>query len=257
MERSAQGCRRRFSRFPLTSPVEADGGDGNVSGTSWGMDLGCGGVRISAPQPLPKGRRLLVRLQAPWGPLAREAEVAWTGLPGALAGPTQGRAHGLRFLVPLPAGALRGLSHAPCPNRSLPGPEERTVPIETVSLPDVPIAGGGLFVRCPDPFPLGSPVCLRLLPPGGPSLRLAGRVVWANAGGRNPFPAGMGVQILECQAQERARLRALLEQQATPGRPGMVEAWYAVRPGQPSDAWPSRRGVLRSGPRREEDGASR
>ncbi len=244
MERFGQGCRRRFPRFPLASTVEAGGADGKVSWTGWGMDLGCGGLRISAPAPLPEGRRLLVRLQAPAGPLAREAEVSWTGLRAGLAGPAPGRPHGLRFLVPLPAAVVQTLTQTPSPGRSVADPQERTVPTEAVTLPDIPIAGGGLFVRCPDPLPLGSLVHLSLLPPEGPALRLAGRVVWANPGGRNPFPAGMGVQLLECPPQEALRLKALVERQGTSGRPAMAEAWYAVRPGQPATAWPSRRPVL-------------
>jgi len=144
---------------------------------------------------------------------------------------------GPRLLLPVKAvPGWGGLSAGP--------PQERTVPAENVTLPDIPIAGGGLFVRCPDPSRLGSLVRLRLLSPEGPALQLAGRVVWENAGGRNPFPAGMGVQLLECPPEARARLRTLLERPATAECPGMAEAWYAVRPGQPSDAWSSRRCVV-------------
>jgi len=144
---------------------------------------------------------------------------------------------GPRLLLPVKAvPGWGGLSAGP--------PQERTVPAENVTLPDIPIAGGGLFVRCPDPSRLGSLVRLRLLSPEGPALQLAGRVVWANAGGHNPFPPGMGVQVLECPPQEGLRLKALLERQAVSGRPTMAEAWYAVRPGQRGDAWPSRRSVL-------------
>ena len=244
MERLGQGCRRRFPRFPLGSTMEAGGADGKVSWTGWGMDLGSGGLRISAPAPLPEGRRFLVRLQTPAGPLAREAEVCWTGLRAGLAGPVPGRPHGLRFLVPLPEAIVRALTRPPAPGRSTPPPQERTVPIEAVTLPDIPIAGGGLFVQCPDPFPLGSLVHLRLLPPEGPALHLAGRVVWANAGGHNPFPPGMGVQVIECPPEEAARLKALLERQAVPGRPAMAAAWYALRPGQAAHALPSRGSVI-------------
>jgi Tfp pilus assembly protein PilZ len=123
-------------------------------------------------------------------------------------------------------------------------PQERTIPAESVTLPDIPIAGGGLFVQCPDPSRLGSLVRLRLLSPGGSALDVVGRVVWENAGGRNPFPLGMGVQLLVCPAEARATLRTLLEQRAVAGRPGMAEAWYAVRPKQPSDPLSSRRSVV-------------
>jgi Tfp pilus assembly protein PilZ len=244
MNRFGQGCRRRFPRFPLASAVEAGGDDGKVSCTSWGVDLGCGGVRISAPALLPEGRRFLVRLPTPAGPLARDAEVTWTALRAGLAGPTPGRPHGLRFLVPLPAATVLALTRIPSPEPSVPVPQERTIPAEAVSLPDIPIAGGGLFVRCPDPSPLGSLVRLRLLTPEGPPLSLAGRVVWANAGGHNPFPAGMGVQILEEPGHEWTRLRTLLERQVPPERPRMAEAWYAIRAGQPGKGWRSRGPVL-------------
>lgn len=244
MGRTARECRRRFPRFPLASAVEAGADDGTLSWSSWGVDLGCGGVRISTPALLPEGRRFLVRLHTPAGPLARDAEVAWTAVRAGLAGPTRGRPQGLRFLVPLPAAAVLALSRTFSPQRPVLDPQERVVPADAVSLPNIPIAGGGLFVRCPDPSPLGSLVRLRLLLPESPPLSLAGRVVWANAGGHNPFPAGMGVQILECPPHECTRLRALLEHRVPPERPRMAEAWYAIRPGPPGEGWPRQRSVL-------------
>lgn len=123
-------------------------------------------------------------------------------------------------------------------------PQERIVPAENVILPDIPIVGGGLFVRCPDPSRLGSLVRLRVHCPGGPALLLVGQVVWENTGGRNPFPAGMGVQLLECPPEARATLCTLLAQRAPARGPGMAEAWYAVPPGQSSDALSSRRRVV-------------
>jgi Tfp pilus assembly protein PilZ len=165
---------------------------------------------------------------------SREMHPECAGGCASLPAPPPGRP---RFLFPLEAVPGRG-------GLSAGRPQERTVPAENVTLPDIPIAGGGLFVRCPDPSRLGSLVSLRLLSPGGPPLHLVGQVVWENAGGRNPFPAGMGVQLLECPPEARATLRTLLERHATAGGPGMAEAWYAVRPGQPSDALPSRRCVV-------------
>lgn len=181
--------------------------DGKHSFASREMHPGCAGIRASAPALPPEGPKLLLPLKAAPGRAAWGVEVAWEDL-------SAGR------------------------------PQERTVPAENVTLPDIPIAGGGLFVRCPDPSRLGSLVRLRLHSPGGPALHLLGQVVWENAGGRNPFPAGMGVQLLECPPEARARLRTLLEQHAPARGPGMAEAWYAVRPGQPSEALPSRRCVV-------------
>ena len=181
--------------------------DGKDSFASREMHPGCAGIRACAPAPPPEGPKLLLPLKAPPGRSAWGVEVAGEGL-------------------------------------SAGHPQERTVPAENVTLPDIPIAGGGLFVQCPDPSRLGSLVRLRLLPPGEPPLHLVGRVVWENAGGRNPFPAGMGVQLLVCPPEARASLQTLLERRAVAGRPGMAEAWYAVRPGQPSDAWPSKRCVV-------------
>jgi Tfp pilus assembly protein PilZ len=244
MERLGQGCRRRFPRFPAAGTVETGEGNGTLPRTSRATDLGCGGVRISAPALFPEGRQLLVRFRTPGGALAREAEVAWAGVEVGGAANSTGWPHGLRFLAPLPAATVLALAHVPAPGRATPEVPERTVPLDAVSLPDIPIARGGLFVRCPDPFPLGSLVHLRLLPPEGPALHLAGRVVWANAGGHNPFPPGMGVQVIECPPEEAARLKALLERQAVPGRPAMAAAWYALRPGQAAHALPSRRCVL-------------
>jgi Tfp pilus assembly protein PilZ len=244
MERLGQGCRRRFPRFPAAGTVETGEGNGTLPRTSRATDLGCGGVRISAPALFPEGRQLLVRFRTPGGALAREAEVAWAGVEVGGAANSTGWPHGLRFLAPLPAATVLALAHVPAPGRATPEVPERTVPLDAVSLPDIPIARGGLFVRCPDPFPLGSLVHLRLLPPEGPALHLAGRVVWANAGGHNPFPPGMGVQVIECPPEEAARLKALLERQAVPGRPAMAAAWYALRPGQAARALPSRRCVL-------------
>lgn len=121
---------------------------------------------------------------------------------------------------------------------------ERTVPLEAVSLPDIPIVGGGLFVRCADPHPLGRLVHLRLLPPEGPPLHLTGRVVWANTGGRNPFPTGMGLQLLTPPPGEAERLVALVERGGSAGRPAMAEAWYAVRPGRQATPSPARPRVV-------------
>lgn len=121
---------------------------------------------------------------------------------------------------------------------------ERTVPLEAVSLPDIPISGGGLFVRCTDPHPLGRLVRLRLLPPDGPPLHLTGRVVWANPGGRNPFPTGMGLQLLASPPGEAERLAALLERGGAAGRPAMAEAWYAVRPARQATPSPARPRVV-------------
>jgi hypothetical protein len=121
---------------------------------------------------------------------------------------------------------------------------ERTVPLEAVSLPDIPITGGGLFVRCADPHPLGRVVHLRLVPPEGPPLHVAGRVVWANPGGRNPFPTGMGLQLLALPPGEPERLAALLERGGPAGRPAMAEAWYAVPPSRQAAPSPARPRVV-------------
>lgn len=241
VEHATHGCRRRFPRFPVAGTVEAGEGNGRDPWTSRATELGCGGVRISAPAPFPEGRRLLVRVRMPGGTLlAREAEVAWTAptMGPLAAGP--GRPHGLRFLVPLPAATVLALAYASAPGLATAEAPERTVPLEAVSLPDIAIAGGGLFIRCPDPHPLGRLVHLRLLPPEGPPLHLTGRVVWTNPGGRNPFPAGMGVRLLGSPPGEADRLAALLEREGSAGRPAMAEAWYAVRPGRAAAPAPGR-----------------
>lgn len=244
VEHVAQDGRRRFPRFPAAGTVETGEGNGTLPRTSRATDLGCGGVRISAPALFPEGRQLLVRFRTPGGALAREAEVAWAGVEVGGAANSTGWPHGLRFLAPLPAATVLALAHVPAPGRATPEVPERTVPLDAVSLPDIPIVGGGLFVRCSDPHLLGRLVRIRLLPPQGPPFHLTGRVVWANPGGRNAFPAGMGVRLLASPPGEAERLAALLEQAGTAGRPAMAEAWYALRPGQAARALPSRRCVL-------------
>ncbi|MBI4390545.1 MAG: PilZ domain-containing protein [candidate division NC10 bacterium] len=121
---------------------------------------------------------------------------------------------------------------------------ERTVSLEAVSLPDIPITGGGLFVLCDDPPPLGRLVPLRLLLPEGPPLHLTGRVVWTNPGGRNPFPTGMGLRLLGSPPGEAERLAALLERGGAVARPAMAEAWYAVRPARQATPSPARPRVV-------------
>lgn len=244
VEQVAEGCRRRFPRFPVAGTVETGELDGTLTWTSRVTDLGCGGVRISAPAPFPEGRRLLVRFRIPGGALVREAGVAWTGPGVGAVATSSGRPHGLSFLVPLPAATVLALAHVPAPSRATPEAPERTVPLETVSLPDIPITGGGLFVRCADPHPLGRLVHLRLLLPEGPPLHLTGRVVWTNPGGRNPFPTGMGLRLLGSPPGEAEWLAALLERGGAIGRAAIAEAWYAVRPARQATPSPARPRVV-------------
>jgi hypothetical protein len=86
-----------------------------------------------------------------------------------------------------------------------------------LGLPVENISPGGLFVRCDEPLPVGTPVALELTRPGlSPTLKLTGRTVGlvkAEAGS----PAGMRIQFDPVPQDVAARLQRLLGDLAPAG----------------------------------------
>jgi len=70
------------------------------------------------------------------------------------------------------------------------------------------VSKGGIFVKTEDPFPLDSPIHLRLILPSETTpLEIEGRVVWINPKGRkNAFPKGMGIQFVKMDDTARGKL---------------------------------------------------
>ena len=67
------------------------------------------------------------------------------------------------------------------------------------------ISGGGIFVRTAQPLPLNRGVRLRFTLPGIPHrFDVSGIVVWSNPGsGRSSLPSGMGIKMVNLDAQSR------------------------------------------------------
>ena len=75
------------------------------------------------------------------------------------------------------------------------------------------ISAMGIFIRTNSPESPGTHLCLRFTPPGGETLELEGEVIWINPLRPGEFDCepGMGVQFVELDEQQRARVLHLVK----------------------------------------------
>src|SRR5947199_8732837 len=71
------------------------------------------------------------------------------------------------------------------------------------------ISAMGIFIRTNAPEPPGTRLNLQFTPPGGPQLKLEGRVMWVNPyrpGSYDNINPGMGVQFIELNTEQREQI---------------------------------------------------
>lgn len=72
----------------------------------------------------------------------------------------------------------------------------------------------GIFVQTPTPAKTGARLSLRFSPPGGPTLDMAGEVIWVNPprpGETEKHQPGMGIQFVELSETRKAALMRLVK----------------------------------------------
>jgi uncharacterized protein (TIGR02266 family) len=74
------------------------------------------------------------------------------------------------------------------------------------------IAEGGIFLATERPFPVGTPLHLRLTGDGGETVEVDGAVVWVRPPGSDGGPPGMGIQFSNLDESQREAVAYLVEE---------------------------------------------